>query len=217
PNPLPGLTLPATANTFMKILALELSTAVGGVAFRAAGGSTFVRQFPADRKDSGLFYENLRAVRDEYGLPETIAIGLGPGSYAGVRIAIATALGLRAASAARLLGLPSICAFDCARYCVIGDARRHSYFFARINDGNCIEGPTLMTNEELARTLDEPREGPLFSSQLLAEFPEAVLAYPSAAILAALAETRVPDNNPLEPIYLRQPYITTAKTTPWTR
>ena len=56
-----------------------------------------------------------------------------------------------------------------------------------------------------------------FLPQQLAEFPEAVLAYPSAVILAALAETREADDKPLEPIYLREPYITTAKITPWTR
>src|SRR4051794_5917036 len=116
----------------MTILALELSTAVGSVAFRHADGTTVVSQFPADRQHSGLFFEHLSKLRQSCGLPAKIAVGLGPGSYAGTRIALAAALGLRTASGAELIGLPSICAYDPCEYGVLGDARRGSYYFARV-------------------------------------------------------------------------------------
>lgn len=67
----------------MKVLALELSSPVGSVAFRDEDGKSEVRAFPADRKNSGLFYENLRAVYREGAPPDLIVVGLGPGSYAG--------------------------------------------------------------------------------------------------------------------------------------
>ena len=56
----------------MKMLALELSTAVGSVAFlrRRCDAASF-GSFPADRKDSGLFYENLEAIYQR-GLPRQI-------------------------------------------------------------------------------------------------------------------------------------------------
>lgn len=200
----------------MKTLALELSSSLGSIAFRKGENVKFVRQFPADRKDSGCFYEHLSALREQCGLPERIIVGLGPGSYAGIRIAIATALGLRAASGATLLGLPSICAIDCAGYCVIGDARRSSYFFARVRNGNCIEGPLLMNQQELQSKLREETT-PVFAAQPLPQFPGLTIGHPSAAILTLLGEKALPNEKPLEPIYLRAPYITMPKATPWTR
>ncbi len=201
----------------MSILALELSSAVGSVAFRCTDGSTVVRRFPADRQHSGLFFENLREIRRACGLAETIVVGLGPGSYAGTRIAIATAIGLRAASGARLVGWPSICAIDLPEYGVAGDARRSSYFFAHVREGRCTEGPFLLSEEELRTKMGEHPRLPFVTAEPLPQFPIITLAHPSATLLAALAENVDNSSENLEPIYLRQPCITTAKATPWTR
>ena len=201
----------------MSILALELSSAVGSIAFRGTDGASVVRQFPADRQHSGLFFENLSEIRRSCGLAETIVVGLGPGSYAGTRIAIATAIGLRAASGARLVGLPSICALDFPEYCVAGDASRSSYFFAHVQQGRCVEGPLLVTEEELRTKMGQHPYLPFVASELLPQFPAITLAHPSATILAVVAENAAGGAENLEPIYLRQPYITTPKATPWTR
>ena len=201
----------------MKVLALELSSSLGSVAFREGDGTAVVRQFPADRKHSGFFYQNLSAIHQECGAAEVIAIGLGPGSYAGIRIAIATALGLRAASGARLIGLPSICALDYPEYCVVDDARRNSFFFAHVTNGQCEEGPMLVTQDEVRPKIDEHRHLPILASQALPQFEHILIAHPSAVVLAKLAGKLGPGmEKPLEPIYLREPYITTAKATQWT-
>ena len=109
----------------MKTLALELSTSHGGLAW-LDGGIEFAREWPNDRKNSAAFFENLEAVRRKFGAPETIIVGLGPGSYAGTRIAISAAIGIQLSCDGRLIGYPSICAMECdaQEYCVIGDARR---------------------------------------------------------------------------------------------
>src|SRR2546423_14484335 len=114
----------------MKMLALEMSTAQGSIAFRDDGTALFDCDFAADRKHSGAFFENLQRCLEQFGSPEQIVVGIGPGSYAGVRIAIASALGLRSATGAKMVGIPSICALDVEPddYCVIGDARRQSFF-----------------------------------------------------------------------------------------
>ncbi len=200
----------------MKILAVELSSRQGSIAWLEHGGEPFVRSFANDRKHSGLFFENLQVCSREFGTPDTIVVGTGPGSYAGVRIAIATAVGLRAASAAKLDGIPSICAIDTAArdYCVIGDARRDSFFFGRVSDGRLVEGPSLHSREELDVKIRELR-GPLFASEPLPQFTRATLAYPSARRLAELARDQfdeIADTLPLEPIYLREPHITVPKT-----
>ena len=198
----------------MRTLAIELSTGRGTIAWQSGTDAPFEIAFANDRKHSGLFFDNLQQLLQRFGTPELIVVGLGPGSYAGTRIAIATATGLQAATGAQLVGLSSLRAFasDAEEYCVIGDARRQSFFFARIARRSCVEGPLLCTREELAKGI-ESNSAPLFASEAIRDAPSAVLAYPSAQLLARIA-AEMPDTlaaPPLEPIYLREPHITQPK------
>ncbi len=200
----------------MKILALELSSARGSVALFNDGNVDFVREWPNDRKNSGPFFEYLAEVLKEFEKPDTIIVGLGPGSYAGTRIAISAAIGLQAASQSRLIGFPSICAIECdtAEYCVIGDARRQTFFLARIHGNNLAESPTLMTEAELRAKLDKVDSTmSIFTSEKLPQFERAAIRYPSAKVLVRLASdaNRNFAQPPLEPIYLREPHITIPK------
>jgi len=200
----------------MKTLALEMSTAQGSIAWREDGEALFDGRFAADRKHSGAFFENVRQCLERFDRPEKIIVGLGPGSYAGVRIAIAMALGLRSATKARLTGIPSICALDVetADYCVIGDARRQTFFFARIEGGRLTQGPILKMAAELEATMGELTL-PVYASEPLPPFPVATLAYPSASRLVEIAGLHADNiDGALEPIYLREPHITVAKATP---
>src|SRR5262245_27349351 len=124
----------------MKILALELSTTRGSLAWLGEDVTDLTREWPNGRKNSALFFKNLKAIMEKFGAPATIIVGLGPGSYAGTRIAISAAIGLQVSLGAQLIGFPSICAMECDRpeYCVIGDARRKSFFFARIRANNLV-------------------------------------------------------------------------------
>ena len=103
---------------------------------------------------------------------------------------------------------------DAQEYCAIGDARRRSFFFARILKNEVIEGPTLFSELELKARLEslDPAT-PVFSSELLPQFHRPVISYPSALILARLAKKsrRSFCLPPLEPIYLREPHITMPK------
>ncbi len=191
----------------MKILAIELSTARGSLAWRdndvdpsTALRTSLAPEWPNDRQNSGAFFENLDNITKKCGAAELIVVGLGPGSYAGTRIAIS-------------IGFPSICAMESAEadYCVIGDARRQSFFFARISGNELMEGPELFSEEGLKSKLASLRnDTPIFCSESLPLFPEAMVRYPSAHLLAQLAQ----DSNrnfklpPLEPMYLRDPHIT---------
>src|SRR5215472_17512683 len=200
----------------MKTLALELSTLRGGLAW-LDGETEFTREWRNERKNSATFFENLHEVRRKFGAPETIIVGVGPGSYAGTRIAISAAIGVQLSCDARLIGYPSICAMECdaQEYSVIGDARRKSFFFARILKNEVIEGSTLFSELELKAKLDslDPTI-PVLSSESLPQFHRTIISFPSALILARLAkETRrsfcLP---PLEPFYLREPHITFPNT-----
>jgi tRNA threonylcarbamoyladenosine biosynthesis protein TsaB len=194
----------------VKILALELSTARGSLAWLDQDDTDLTREWPNDRKNSAVFFENLAAVLEKFGTPDRIIVGLGPGSYAGTRIAISAAIGLQISSGAHLIGFPSISAihYNAREYCMIGDARRKSFFFAR------IEGPTLFSESELKPKLNAVGMAvPVFTSDSLPQFERAMVRFPSALVLARLA--REPRRSfslpPLEPIYLREPHITIPK------
>jgi tRNA threonylcarbamoyladenosine biosynthesis protein TsaB len=199
----------------VKILALELSTTRGSLAW--LGDSVDVAcEWSNDRKNSARLFENLNAVTKKFGGPDTIIVGLGPGSYAGTRIAISAAIGLQSPFGARLIGFPSICAIECDahEYCVIGDARRKSFFIAHIRANNLVEGPTLLSERELKLKLDAIKIGmPVLTSDSFPQFDRAVDGFPSALLLAKLA--REPQRSfslpPLEPIYLREPHVTMPK------
>ncbi len=199
----------------MKILALELSTTRGSLAW-LYDNVEVVREWLNDRQNSAAFFENLDALTNEFGDPETIIVGLGPGSYAGTRIAISAAIGLQLSSGARLIGFPSVCAIECDadEYCAIGDARRKSFFFARIRGHELIEGPMLYSEAEMNGKLKKLESTmPISSSDPLPQFERAVVRYPSALVLARVAREsgRSFFLPPLEPIYLREPHITVPK------
>jgi tRNA threonylcarbamoyladenosine biosynthesis protein TsaB len=196
----------------MKILALELSTARGSVAWDDE--ECLEQEWPNDRKNSGPLFEKLKAIMQTHGCPEVIVVGLGPGSYAGVRIAISAAIGLEAACGARLVGLPSICALPCeSPYLAIGDARRQAFFLARIEDSCLVQVPELLSEEELRERLEDVDSWPVLSSDTLPQFSNVRLVFPSAARLARL--TRNANSSfsipPLQPMYLREPHITMPK------
>ncbi|PYJ21363.1 MAG: tRNA (adenosine(37)-N6)-threonylcarbamoyltransferase complex dimerization subunit type 1 TsaB [Verrucomicrobia bacterium] len=199
----------------MKILALELSTTRGSLAW-LYDNVEVAREWLNDRQNSAAFFENLDALTNEFGDPETIIVGLGPGSYAGTRIAISAAIGLQLSSGARLIGFPSVCAIECDadEYCAIGDARRKSFFFARIRGHELIEGPMLYSEAEMNGKLKKLESTmPISSSDPLPQFERAVVRYPSALVLARVAREsgRSFFLPPLEPIYLREPHITVPK------
>jgi tRNA threonylcarbamoyladenosine biosynthesis protein TsaB len=199
----------------MKILALEISTARGSLAWRDGDVASFAREWSNDRKNSAAFFENLDVIAKKFGSPDIIVVGLGPGSYAGTRIAISAAIGLQISSGSHLVGFPSICAIESAEadYCVIGDARRKSFSFARISGNELREGPKLFSEEGLKNKLASLRnDTSVFCSESLSQFSKAMVRYPSAQLLARLAQE--PNRNfrlpPLEPMYLREPYVTIA-------
>ena len=133
----------------MVTLALETSTPRGGVALFRDRELVFSESFTADRSHSSqLFAVIERALAPDL-IPGRIVVGLGPGSYAGVRIAISAAIGLSVATGAALLGIPSVAALGEGEYLALGDARRGAYYFAHVREGQMVSGPMLVTREEL--------------------------------------------------------------------
>ena len=199
----------------MTILAIDTSTNHGTVALLVDGTLRLDETFTADRRTSAALFPVLERALAAAPRVDQVAIGLGPGSYAGVRIAIAAAIGLKLGLGAQLVGLPSVAALatDAPAYLAIGDARRDTFYFTHIEDGLCTAGPLLATADELHTLLAAHPALPVFSSAPLPAFPAAQIALPSAARLARLASTArgLTATGDLEPIYLREPHITQPK------
>jgi tRNA threonylcarbamoyladenosine biosynthesis protein TsaB len=198
----------------MITLALDTSTPAGSVVVLAFREVAFEETFTADRSHSSSLFSVLERARSCFSRIDQIVVGLGPGSYAGIRIGIAAGLGMSLALGARLVGIPSVAALDVhpTGYLVIGDARRESFYLTHVDHGVCQDGPTL-TNEAGVRQEIQNKMLPVFTTEPIGVFPSAVVAHPSALRLATLgsAGRGIVQTDNLEPIYLREPHITKPK------
>jgi len=111
--------------------------------------------------------------------------------------------------------MPSVCAIsEEHKYCVIGDAKRASFFFATICGGLLTSDPELLLESELNERMSSISTIPTYTCDNLPGFHRAKLGFPSAKLLCQLATT-LPQKltrAPLSPIYLREPHITTPRT-----
>jgi tRNA threonylcarbamoyladenosine biosynthesis protein TsaB len=151
--------------------------------------------------------------REEIG---ALAVGLGPGSYNGIRGAIALAQGWQLGRGIGLLGISSVeCLAAQARadgprgavYIII-DAQRTEFYLARyqIADTDCREtGPLRLASKSEIQALAAGGQT-LLGPDIARWFPAAKDLYPSAAILGRLACGRreFVNGETLEPIYLRE-------------
>lgn len=204
------------------ILAIETSSPRGSLALAAAasggGEPPFARcDFETGRARGGEFFAALRDLLAGAGSGMRltgIVVGLGPGSFSGVRQAVATAQGLALAHGAVLRGRPSPEALvaDAPAWHAVGDARRGLFYHAAVRAGRCERPPALLDADAI-RTLVAASPGrPLLAAEpspALDVFPTVRIVPADAARLLAGWET-LPDA-PLEPIYLRPPNITTPK------
>ncbi|MEZ5430663.1 MAG: tRNA (adenosine(37)-N6)-threonylcarbamoyltransferase complex dimerization subunit type 1 TsaB [Verrucomicrobiales bacterium] len=91
------------------ILALETSTGMGSVALYDPAESRMVWEqgFRSERSHNALIFDPLReALRECGGCLGRVVVGTGPGSYSGIRVAIAVAGGLGVALGVPVAGDP---------------------------------------------------------------------------------------------------------------
>jgi tRNA threonylcarbamoyladenosine biosynthesis protein TsaB len=145
--------------------------------------------------------------RDEI---EAVAVGLGPGSYTGIRAAIAVAQGGQLARSIKLLGIPSVEALAAqaqaekifGRVNVVVDAQRGEFYLAtwEISDAGRREISPLKI-VAAAEIEKRQRDGETFTG------PETgIILFPAAAMVARLVSSRnhFAGDDPLEPVYLRK-------------
>ncbi len=201
----------------MKILALEFSSNRRSVAI-ADGKDVLARVETDDVKKPPLTLidEALKKANLDRTAIETIALGIGPGSYTGIRSAIATAQGWQLARNINLLAIPSaeVLAATAAANGQRGethfliDAQRHEYYHTTWNlTEETQTEATPLKIISVVEACDLEAFGPD-----AAGFPYCKPLFPDAARLAQLAANRTnfQPGETIEPIYLRPIEFTKA-------
>lgn len=204
------------------ILALETSTRDASLAVwdPSAGALVHESVFTTERAHNAVIFgpveEIVKVYRDQL---RGIVVGLGPGSYGGVRVAIAVANGLSIAMGLPVAGRSSLEAWDADSdsYLVVGDARRGTIFVAEVTDRKLQGEPALIDEAEVENYLAPLRARGLAlhtpDPKVTGLLPDARLSYPAARKLAGLFGDSDFGEGPvvLEPHYLRAPFITMPK------
>ena len=85
-------------------------------------------------------FPHSRSILGETADIKRVIVGIGPGSYNGIRSAIAVAWGISTARGIPLVGISSLLGLDEGSYCAVGDARRGQYYLARVSSGRFVAG-----------------------------------------------------------------------------
>jgi tRNA threonylcarbamoyl adenosine modification protein YeaZ len=210
----------------MKILAIDFSSAQRSVAI-VEGVRKLVEVVAVDtpRSSGGLgrtvptldiVESALRQSRCEREQIDCLAVGLGPGSYTGIRAAIALAQGWRLGREVKLLGLSSI---ECVaaqtraegvvgKVTVVVDAQRNEFYIAQFeisaNDCLVIEPLRLAS---LADVQARAQSGDLIVGPEASRWHAGARdVFPRASALGVVAAERSDhaQGEKLEPIYLRE-------------
>lgn len=209
-------------------LAFELSAGAGAIAARR-GARTVERTLASQRAHAADLLVQVRAALDELGAhPRDLAallVGLGPGSYTGLRVAAASAQGLARGTGAALRGVASIEALartelrSGERGAVLIDARARELYLAVYE-----RGPQELIARVAPRVARAEELGPLLEGVdvLLADdaalaaaaldvraFRRCSAARPTAAAvlelgLEHLARSGAHEPAQIEPLYLRE-------------
>jgi tRNA threonylcarbamoyl adenosine modification protein YeaZ len=216
-------------------LVLETSTPRASLATIEPDGRVTQREFTSDRSHNAVLFSPLKELLDSR---ETAKIGLvlvgsGPGSYSGTRVGIAAAQGVAIASGCPAVAVPSILGVPVAengQACLaIGDARRGSFWTARMENCSLLEDPELTDADGLATLVEQAVAGgvtifsfedpsrfplpPEMREQVRHEFPDAQRLWQAWESTSVENRERWLAESP-QPIYLKPPHITPAKR-PW--
>jgi tRNA threonylcarbamoyladenosine biosynthesis protein TsaB len=208
------------------LLALDLSTSHGSLAVCRGSELLFEATFQLERSHNARVFAPLRDALAAAGAALTgVVIGNGPGSYTGVRIAIAAAQGIALSRDVWCAGWSSLAAPDIAAaqsYPVIGDARRQSFYLAEVQDGHLLPEIEIVPAQTARDRTADGRSWLTFDAKTPLDLPHLVPVRPSAVRLAQIVaalpagELQALITRPLIPHYLAEAFITLPKRPPGT-
>jgi len=204
----------------MKILALDFSSPQRSVAVMNPGAGAVAEVLDTSHRHTMKPFAMIESALQQAGLEreqiEGIAVGLGPGSYTGIRAAIALAQGWQLARGVKLIGVSSAeCVVAQAqadgltgRCSVVIDAQRGEYYLAEYeitNDG--VQEVAALRLASFDSVQEREQAGDiLIGPEVQGRFPRGRIVFPRAGTMAQLE--LVQRNNisgaSLSPIYLRE-------------
>lgn len=194
----------------MKVLAIETSSAEAGIAVADSDRIVAARKFETPRGRGADLFTALEKMRNVWRGIDRLAIGIGPGSYNGLRAACALAGSFQMALGIDLVAVPSCCLLDVGEtdYIAAGDARGGRLWRAEVSGRALAAEIALMSPGELRQSLyAEPR--PSYRVGAIRGFEDLRAAVPDAEVLALSAASLPPcDPAALVPLYLKPPHIT---------
>lgn len=194
----------------MKVLALDTSSSAAGVAVAQDGAMVSAIRFEAPRgRGTGLFTV-LADLRTSWRGLDRLAVGIGPGSYNGLRVACAVAGSFQLALGCDVVCLPSVCLLgvDDEHYFVAGDARGARAYWAEVRRRRLVGAIALLDAPALTERLAATR-APVYRIGALPGAASVPCQTPDAAVLARLASGLTPCTpDEISPIYLKPPHIT---------
>ncbi len=158
---------------------------------------------------AGELAVTIREIFLKLGPPDEIVVGIGPGSYTGLRVASATVIGIQLAVGCPAFGCPSVFGYPNVSYHVVGDARLGAVFLASIEDRRLTRGPELLPAEEFHSLRPRLGDAPIFAIGPIPGCTDLPVLRPKAEYLILCRESFV---LALEPLYLKDPHITARKT-----
>jgi tRNA threonylcarbamoyl adenosine modification protein YeaZ len=203
------------------ILAIESSTPRASLALLRDSHVIYEGGFESDRNHNSMLFDPLAQAIEALGgeTLNAVIIGTGPGSYSGTRVGIAAGQGVAMVHGCPAVGLSSLLAVGISEGAAIGDARRGSAWWARVEQGN-LPDPTMLPTRELAATISSVETVFSFEDVKQLALPadlEVLRLWPTAIRLGE-AWLALPDllkeelcAQPPQPAYLRPPHITAAK------
>jgi len=207
----------------MKILALEFSSVQRSAAVVEAGVHPEARLLgeaietgPDATRALALIDAALRQAGVRRDQVDLLAVGLGPGSYTGVRSALAVAQGWQLARDLPVIGLSSM---ECLAWQaraeqftgpvhLVLDAQRGEFYLSvfELSAGGCRELEALRL-ATLAEVREREQSGAcLLGPEITRWFPAGRVVFPRASVLGERAAGRTASTTAdrLEPVYLRE-------------
>jgi len=174
---------------------------------------TAIRRFEAPRGRGAEVFSVLAGMRDAWRGAERVAVGIGPGSYNGLRVACALAGSWQMALGVDVVTAPSCCLLDVTEpsYIAAGDARGGRIWWARVEFRELTGEIVLLTPDEFRHRI-EYADSAIYRVGDLPGFASLSAAGPDAGVLALLAPRLTPvDPACFGPIYLKPPHITAPR------
>ena len=189
----------------MKSLLIENSTESGTVVVAGEGNILERRKF----SKAGELAAVIQEIFLNLGAPDEIVVGIGPGSYTGLRVASAMAIGIQLALNCPAFGCPSVFGYPDSSYYVVGDARLGSVFLAGICGKRLTRGPELLAADEFKLLQPTLEDAPIFAVGPIPGCADLPIVPPAAEYLIRCRENFVLT---LEPLYLKEPHVTVRRT-----